>query len=434
MNENRKMMIDAFAADLKACVSVYHAVDHYAGLLQAAGFEELSISGDWALSRGGHYFVRPFGRMLFAFAIGDEADPGPGIRIGGAHLDFPGIRIKPDPELIRHGYLQLNTEVYGGPILNTWFDRPLSLAGLVMTRGEDYEHPVPRLLDFGRPILCLPNLAVHMNRSVNEKGAPIDNQRHLLPILGMTGEDLAAGTAFNELLAGELGVSAEDILDYDLQIYNPAPPTIVGIREDFLMAPRLDDHTSASALIHGLIRSESAHRTRLVCLFDNEEVGSRSKQGAGGDMTRLITRRIWQAFGLDELRCGSDIAQGLLLSLDVAHAYHPNYPAPQDITNYPVMGGGVILKTASNQSYVWDPAALSQIIGLCQDEKIPYQRFVKESGTKGGGTIGSIITSQLPVRAVDLGVGLLAMHSACETMGCADQAALCRLTRAFFSR
>lgn len=417
---------------LKAGVSAYHVVAHSRQQLLAAGFEELSLKEDWNLERGGRYFCVPFGTTLYAFTIGSACDLSNGIHIGGAHTDFPAIKIKPNPEIFTQGYMQLNTEVYGGPILNTFFDRPLSLAGKVVTRGERYDRPVSHLVDFKEPVLYLPNLAVHMNREVNEKGVPIDNQKHLLPLLGTIGEALSKDTKFTSLLADRFDLRQEDILDYDLCVYNTEQPYLTGITGEFLCAPRLDDITSVCALVHGLIGSENNDRVNLVCLFDNEEVGSLSKQGADSGLPAVILQKIWQAFGKRAVDCMADITDGMMLSVDVAHAYHPNYPGSQDITNYPVLNQGFVLKTASNQSYSWDPEILAAVIALCEEQEIPYQRFAKHSNMKGGGTIGSIISSHLPMKTADLGVGLLAMHSSCEMMGAKDQEALERFARAFF--
>lgn len=417
---------------LNAGTSAFHVIEHTRSVLNAAGFEELKLKDQWNLSKGGRYFCVPFGTTLYAFTVGENCELSNGIHIGGAHTDFPTLKVKPNPEIFSHGYVQLNTEVYGGPILNTFFDRPLSLSGKVVTRGERYDQPKVHLLDFKRPVLYLPNLAIHMSRDVNEKGAPIDNQRHLLPMLGMINDTLNNETKFVDLLAAELNVDSKDILDYDLCIYPVETPTLVGISEEFISAPRLDDITSVSALIHGLIDSHNTDRVNLVCLFDNEEVGSLSKQGADSTLASVIIGKIWQAFGKNMTDCMADISDGLMISVDVAHAYHPNYPAPQDITNYPVLNGGFILKTASNQSYAWDPEILGALVDLCDRKQIPVQRFVKQSNTRGGGTIASVISSHLPMRTADLGVGLLAMHSACEMMGVKDQVALTQFAKAFF--
>ncbi len=461
---------------LEKGVSPFHVAAYGRQILKEAGFKELKLNHLWRLEKGNGYFCCPFDTTLYAFTVGENCDLSNGIHIGGAHTDFPAIKIKPSPEIRSHGYLQLNTEVYGGPILNTYFDRPLSLAGKVVTRGDRYDRPVPHLIDFKRPVLCLPNLAVHMSRTVNETGSPIDNQKHLRPILGTEKPDTAANNApkrdmpescapasavsqhdfsgnngltesvekgirqalngnitFTDLLAEELGISSDSILDYDLCIYNMDPPRLAGLREEFITAPRLDDITSVCTLLYGLIEGRGADRINLVCLFDNEEIGSLSKQGADSSLPAVIIEKIWKAFGKDHADCLSEISEGLMLSVDVAHAFHPNYPETQDITNYPVLNKGLILKTASNQSYTWDCEALASMIALCEENRLPYQRFAKHSNMKGGGTIGSIISSRLPMKTVDLGAGLLAMHSSQEMMGVEDQIGLSRLMRAFFS-
>lgn len=413
--------------------SAFHVVDYTREILTEAGFQELKLKENWELKKGGRYFCSPFDTTLYAFTIGEKCDPANGIHIGGAHTDFPAIKVKPNPEIFSHGYMQLNTEVYGGPILNTFFDRPLSISGKVVTRGERYDKPVSHLLDLKDPVVYLPNLAIHMNREINEKGAAIDNQKHLLPILGTISEKLNENTTILDLLAEKLNVNAADILDYDLCIYNPEQPMLVGVNEEFISAPRLDDITSVCALIHGLIESNNQDRVNLACLFDNEEIGSLSKQGADSSLPSIIIGKIWESFGKNTIACMSDISDGMMLSLDVAHAYHPNHAGTQDITNFPIMNKGLILKTASNQSYTWDCEILASLIALCEQEDIAYQRFVKHSNTKGGGTIGSIISSHLPMKTADLGVGLLAMHASREMMGTKDQTALTQFMKAFFN-
>ncbi len=408
-----------------------HAVLWSREVLLRAGFQELKLRDQWKLEKGGKYFTVPFAATLYAFTVGEKGAEGP-FRAAGAHVDTPVLRIKPAPELLRHGCLQLNTEVYGGPILNTWFDRPLSIAGqaAVKTAAGGVE-VLP--VDLKKPVAYLPNLAVHMNRGVNENGAPVDNQKELLPIVMMTGEKEAAG-AFRALLGEAAGLDPDRILDWDLCLYNPASPALVGWKEEFISAPRLDDLTSCAALVHGLCQSGDGEGVNLVCLFDNEEIGSRSKQGADSALPRLILEKICHALGMDALTALSRASEGLMISVDVAHAYHPNYPQVQDITNFPVLGGGFVLKSASNQSYAWDCGALARAEALCQRRGIPFQRFAKHSNTKGGGTIGSILSSQLPVPTVDMGVGLLAMHSACEMMAAADQVSMERFAEAFFAR
>lgn len=418
---------------LQSGTSAFHVVEYSRRLLLDAGFEELKLNSSWNLKSGGRYFCCPFGTTLFAFTIGKNCNLSNGIHIGCAHTDFPGLKLKPNPEIFSHGYVQLNTEVYGGPILNTYFDRPLSLAGKVVTKGDRYDRPVIHLIDFKDPVIYLPNLAIHMNRDINEKGAPINNQKHLLPMIGTLDGELTKDTTILDLLAQRLEIPSKDILDYDLQIYNPQSAQLVGITEEFITAPRLDDITSVCSLIYGLIENQNTDRVNLVCLFDNEEIGSLSKQGADSSMASTILGKIWQSFGKSMVDCMADISEGMILSVDVAHAYHPNYPETQDVTNYPILNKGFIFKAASNQSYTWDSQILGSLIDLCQRENIPYQRFAKHSNTKGGGTIGSIISSHLPMRAADIGIGLLAMHSSLEMMGVKDQLALDKFLRLFFN-
>ena len=417
---------------LKNGTSAFHVTAHSKKVLTEAGFTELKLKEHWPLERGGRYFCCPFDTTLYAFTIGRDCDLSRGIHIGGAHTDFPAIKIKPKPEIFTQGYMQLNTELYGGPILSTFFDRSLSLAGKVVTRGSSYDRPVSHLIDFQRPVACLPNLAIHMNRTANEKGTPVDNQKHLLPILGTLNDMLNKDSTLVKLLAEELDVNPSEILDYDLCLYNLEQPELAGITEEFLCAPRLDDITSVCALVHALAESQNPDRVNLVCLFDHEEIGSLSKQGADSFLPTVIIGKIWQAFGKSMIDCMADLSDGLMLSADVAHAYHPNYPAVQDVTNYPVINQGFVFKSASNQSYAWDCEALASMIALCEDRQIPYQRFAKHSNTKGGGTIASILSSHLPVRTIDTGAGILAMHSSREMMGVKDQIALSRFAKAFF--
>ena len=412
--------------------SQYHAVDTMRKHLEAAGYEQLLESEAWKLKSGGKYYVIRSGSSLIAFRIlAQDSQNYCGFQIVASHSDSPSFKIKTNPEMnVEEHYVKLNVEKYGGMLCAPWFDRPLSVAGRLIVKENN--RLVTKLVNVDRDLVMIPNLAIHMNRAINENGAPIDNQKHLLPILGTLNEYLNKDTTFMDLLSKEIGVDAKDILDYDLCMYNLDQPELVGFTEEFISAPRLDDITSVCALIHGLVESKNADRVNLVCLFDNEEIGSLSKQGADSTLPSVIIGKIWQAFGKNQIDCMSDISDGLMLSVDVAHAYHPNYPGTQDITNYPIMNGGFILKTASNQSYTWDCESMASLIALCQQENIPYQRFAKHSNTKGGGTIGSIISSHLPMRTADIGVGLLAMHSSREMMGKDDQIGLTHFAKAFF--
>ncbi len=414
---------------IKASPTPWHAAEYAQQRLRESGFSPLAMRENWRLENGGRYYVRPFGTTLYAFVCGEE-EPLRTPRLAGAHLDFPAIRLKPDPGIVRRGALQLMTEVYGGPILNTWFDRPLSLAGKIAWQGSGGTTE-SRLIDLKRPVATIPNLAVHMNRGVNENGAPVDKQKDLQPVIGLTEEK--DGKAFASLLCAEAGIPEGSLLDWDLSLYNPAEPCLTGWKGEFLSAPRLDDLSSVSALLDGLTAAEGKSGLAMLCLFDNEEIGSRTKQGADSDLPKLILQKIWKAFGKDGVECMSDLTAGMILSADVAHAWHPNYPNVYDEKNSPLLGKGFVLKTAGNQSYVWDCGALAEAENLCITNHIPYQRFAKHSNQQGGGTIGSIISAHLPMPAVDLGAGLLAMHSCTEFMAAADQQSLADFAGAFYN-
>lgn len=431
---------------LEAGVSPYHTVSHAAAQLEAAGFKALNFKDDWELSRGNAYYCRTFSGELFAFKIGKNAVPGRGVRIAAGHVDWPCLRVKPAPSMNNKGYLQANVEVYGGPILSSFFDRPLSIAGKLSLKSEDLLHPRIRYIDLKKPVCIVPNLAIHMNRQVND-GVAIDKQLHIMPLLGMAGEGAknASGTQNNagsqqaandlllEAIAAHENIPCSDILDYELYLYNPEPPALVGLSEEFLSAPRLDDTTAVSAIIHGLIDSTPDDVVSLGALFDNEEIGSQTKQGADAFMMNLILEKIWGAFGKSSRQCYADIQDSMILSIDVGHGYHPNYPATFDVTSFPVLGKGFVIKTDSNQKYAWDCEAVGAMIQLCQHYDIPFQRFAKRNTIAGGGTIASLISSHVPVKTLDMGVPLLSMHSARELMGTADQEAMENAVKYFMS-
>ena len=364
-------------------------------------------------------------------AIGKNARKAP-LRIACAHTDFPCLRIKPNPVIREHGYGKLNVEVYGGLIRNTWMDRPLSIAGAVALRGKDPFTPKLQLVDVRRPLMIVPNLAIHMNRKVNE-GVELKPQKDLLPLFFQNGDGDEDDTKkLLVLLAEELGVSTEDILSYDLNAYPYERGCLLGCDNAFLSAPRLDNLSSVKACVDAL-HAWNGEGLRIVALFDNEEVGSRTKQGAGSTALAILLERVCWKMGLDREEYLKKVMEGFCLSVDVAHALHPNAPEKADPTNQPVLGGGTVLKVAANQSYAGDPEAFAVIAGLCEREGIPYQVFTNHSDAAGGATLGSILSAQLPMRTMDIGVPILGMHSARETMGACDQFILTRLLTSFFS-
>ncbi|MBP5159828.1 MAG: M18 family aminopeptidase [Lachnospiraceae bacterium] len=418
----------------------YHCVLESERQLKAAGFKELLAGGTWHLKEGGRYYVIPFPTCIFAFAVGDlKKKTGRGLHVAAAHTDYPCLHIKPGAELTSGDYLKLNVEVYGGPILNTWFDRPLSIAGSVMLRSDDIYRPKRVVVDLARPVITIPNQAIHYNRDVN-KGVELKKQIDLLPLFGMRkdakgagqGNPAAASDFFLSFLAKELKVKKSDILDFDLYVYNPEPPCLVGMNEEFISSPRLDNQTSCFALLRAMI--EGTHKSGIdaIALFDNEEIGSTSKQGADSTLLSRLLEKLYASLGLSSTKLCDDVTAGFLLSVDVAHAVHPNRADKFDPANCAKTGDGVILKMSINQRYSYDTEAVASIRQLLEANSIPYKKFVNHSDMAGGGTIGPIISSILPMKTVDTGVPILAMHSCREMMGAADQYALERMVTKFF--
>ena len=411
---------------IDAATSPYHVVEQSTNLLRA-----LPMNENAALSAGQAYSFPLYNTGIIFVAIGKNAAKAP-LRIACAHTDFPCLRVKSNPVLNVHGYGKLNVEVYGGMIRNTWMDRPLSLAGAVALRGADPFAPILRLVDFRRPLMIVPNLAIHMNRKVNE-GVELKPQKDLLPLFFQNGDGDEDDTKkLLVLLAEELGVSAEDILSYDLNAYPYERGCLLGCDNAFLSAPRLDNLSSVKACMDA-IREWNGDGIRVVALFDNEEVGSRTKQGAGSTALAILLERVCYKLGLDREEYLKKVMEGFCLSVDVAHALHPNAPEKADPTNQPVLSGGAVLKVAANQSYAGDPEAFAVVAGLCEGAGIPYQVFMNHSDAAGGATLGSILSTQLPMRTMDIGAPILGMHSARETMGARDQFALTQLLMSFFS-
>lgn len=409
--------------------SPYHTVKTGANELKAKGFTELFLEDVWALGEG-DYFVKVYDSTLVAFHIGLNLRHS--MRIASAHTDFPAIRIKPNPLVDAKGYGELNVETYGGLILNTWLDRPLSMAGAVVTRTDDPFRPDVHYVDVARPLLTIPNLAIHMNRQINE-GVALDKQKHMLPLFMMCNDKINTDSEWREFLSELVKRPAEDILSYELTLYPVEGGTTFGRYDEFVSSPRIDNLTSCVACLEGIFEAKAmdAEGLRMVVLFDNEEVGSRTKQGGASTILSQLVERIYMATGHTKAECYADIAAGFMISADVAHGYHPNYPEKNDITNYPILNKGVVLKMASSQSYAGDAWAIATVKALCENDSIPYQIYVNRSNIPGGSTVGSITSAMLAMRTMDVGVPILAMHSARETMGADDQEALDNLMKAF---
>ena len=366
---------------------------------------------------------------LFAFTLPQNwSDREPAIRIAAAHTDFPCLRIKPSCDIQTNGYAQVNVEVYGGAILNTWLDRPLGVAGRVAVRSGDVFTPKVVTFQSEKNLMTIPNLAIHMNREVN-KGVELNKQTELLPICGLSDD----ADYFLDFLAKELAVKKEDILDFELNTYCVEEPAYVGIKETLLSSPRLDNQTSVAALLAAIVEGTRTDGINLIALFDNEEIGNTSKQGAASILLHDMVKRIYRSLGFSEEETDCAMYGGMLLSVDVAHALHPNHKEKMDITNHPVLGDGFCIKEACSQSYATDAKAIGILRQLCDQNKIAYQRFVNRSDVRGGGTLGSVASTLFPVRTVDIGIPLLSMHSARELMGRTDFDALASAVTAYFS-
>lgn len=415
-------------------VSPWHTAAAAAERLEKAGFARLDMRDRWQLVRGGRYYTEVFGSTVLAFAIGggDLAKPNL-LRLAAAHTDFPGLRIKPSAGIVKDGYGVLNVESYGGIILHSWQDRPLSIAGRVAVRGEKAFSPVVRLVDFASPLLVIPELAIHMNRKVNE-GTAIKKQKEMLPLMAVLGKE-GEKSFFEAWLAGELGCCREDILSYELNLYPYEAGCQLGMAGEMVSAPRLDNITSVEACLQAMEAVTGAGQDfqglRLIALFDNEEIGSRTKQGAGSAVLLQVLERIYWVLGYSREQMWQAVSGGFMLSVDVAHGLQPNYPEKYDVTNRPVLNGGVVLKQAASQSYAGDAEAVAIVSAICQQEGIDCQRFVNHSDEPGGSTLGSIASALVPMRTMDIGVPLLSMHSVRETMGAWDQESLNQLLKAF---
>ena len=427
MTFEEKNCAEDLIAFIAGTTSSYHAVDRRGNKL----LRDCRTTEEEAVHAGQKYMFPLFDTGAVIVSIGEH--PRGSLRIACAHTDFPCLRVKPNPVLKEHGYGKLNVEVYGGMIRNTWLDRPLSLAGAAALRGDHPFAPRLRLVDFRRPLMVVPNLAIHMNRKVNE-GVELKPQKDLLPLFFQSDGGVADdGKKLLSLLSGELGVPEEDILSYDLNAYPCERGCLLGCGDAFLSAPRLDNLSSVKACLDAVNAWRGADGVRVVALFDNEEVGSRTKQGAGSAALSMILEQVYAALGFSRAEYLHKVLNGFCLSVDVAHALHPNAPEMADPTNQPLLGGGVVLKVAANQSYAGDAQAFATVSYLCERENIPYQVFTNHSDAQGGATLGSILSAQMPMRTMDIGVPVLGMHSARETMGTCDQKSLTHLLLSFFS-
>lgn len=407
--------------------------------LDEMGFTRLRQNESWDLHAGGKYYMTKNGSAIFAFILGEGNVAENGFRIVSAHSDSPCFKIKPECEIYGDGgVVKLNVEKYGGGILYTWFDRPLSISGRVAMRGEDWLHPVERTVDLQLPVATIPHLAIHFNRQVNE-GNKLSVQKDMLPIVGyFTPEQIveqkSKGGIVRMLVALELGIKPEDIIDYELCLYPAEPAGLVGVNNEYFQSARIDDLSMAYAGLQALLDEHhvSTSATRVLAVFDNEETGSGTKQGAASPVLRDILKRICDQLGHNSEDFYRAIANSFMISADDAHAWHPNYNEKYDPTNHPVMGGGPVVKINANCKYMTDSRGAAIFRELAAEAGVKCQYFVNHSDSAGGSTLGNISSGQLDLEGVDVGNAIWAMHSARETAAVADQEAMVKVMREFF--
>ncbi len=418
MGEDRQY-VDGLIGFMDKSVCNFFAVKTIREMLDANGFTELDACSQWDVKPRGRYYMVKNHSAIFAFIVGD-GDATAGFKIVSAHSDSPCFRIKPHPEILTDGgIMKLNTEVYGGPILYTWFDRPLSIAGRVMLRGKDVLHPETRLVRFDRPLLTIPHLAIHFNRAVND-GNPLSRQKDMLPVLGKINDTAEKDGYLLRMVAHELGVASGEIIDFDLSLYDTTPACFVGEHGEFISSGRLDDLSMAHAALMALLDSDDGRMTRVMAIFDNEETGSGTKQGAASPVLAQILRRVTGCLGGSEEEYLRAVSASFMVSADNAHAIHPNYPEKHDPTNHPVLGGGPVIKINANCKYMTDADSAAVFKTICDVAGVPCQYFVNHSDVAGGSTLGNILTSQIDLRGVDMGNALWAMHSVRETASTDD--------------
>jgi aspartyl aminopeptidase len=420
---------------LNASPTPFHAVTESAKRLRDAGFSEVQERDAWTLQPGTRAYATRNGSSLVAFVCGQRPAAESGFLVVGAHTDSPNLRLKPSPDQTRAGYRQLAVEVYGGVLLSTWLDRDLSLAGRVSIAHDGAVRT--ELLDFGRALLRIPNLAIHLNRNVNTEGLILNPQSHLAPILGLAGNDAEPLTRVlaDQLNAHGHACAHDQILGWDLCLYDVQRAALSGLHNEFIHAARLDNLASCFGALTALASAPSSHdATRVIVLYDHEEVGSRSAQGASSPFLRQALERITQAGGATGAESfARAMARSFLISADMAHAIHPNYADRHEPLHAPLLGAGPVLKLNANQSYATDGQSAARFVQLCQRAGVTTQQYVVRSDLACGSTIGPITAAELGLSTVDIGSPLLSMHSIREMAACADVGALARLLDAFFA-
>jgi len=414
---------------IDASPSPWHVVETSAERLSNLGFKVLYESEEWLLENGGRYFVTRGGSSIIAFTIGHNPLPTSGFNMIGAHTDSPGLRLKPHAAFSSDGLIRIGVEVYGGPILATFADRDLSIAGRVNVRSaQGFE---TRLIKFEKPVLRLPNLAIHMNREVNDKGLKFNKQTELPLLFGESADGVEADTQFLEKIANLLKVNVKDIINFDLNVFDTQKGVIWGANQEFIANSQLDNLASCHAALSALLANKKPKNTAICALFDHEEVGSESATGASGSFLADIVDRITLHLNKEEkLRA---LAHSFFISADMAHAFHPNHASSYEPCHHVHINKGPVIKMNANQRYATDSESAARFIRLCEQAGVPYQQYAHRSDLGCGSTIGPIVASRLGVSSVDVGSPMWAMHSIRESAGVLDHAYMIKVLTSYYS-
>lgn len=403
--------------------STFHAVRGIKAALLYAGFTEIREEDTWQIEKGGKYVVTRNGSALMAFTVPEEGAEA--FHITASHCDSPTFKIKENPEIADGPYVKLNVEGYGGMIMSTWLDRPLSVAGRLLVTENG--HLAEKLVAIDGTMLIIPSVAIHMDRNVNQH-KEWKVQKDMLPLYGMTG----AKTPFMDVIAAAAKVKAEDILAHDLILYSRVPGTIWGEEREFISSPKLDDLQCAFAYFRGFTQGQKEKYISVYALFDNEEVGSATSQGAGSTFLANTLERLARSLGYSYDETMAMIARSFMISADNAHSVHPNHPEYADPVNRPVINGGIVIKYSAAQKYATNAFSAAYFKKLCKDHDIPTQTFTNHSDNPGGSTLGNISNTVIAMPTVDIGLPQLAMHSSYETAGVKDTAYLVDVVTKFY--
>ena len=418
MSKNYQKFAEGLLQYLNDSPTAFHAVKNAAAILTESGFKELKETEAWSLEKDGRYFVVKNGSAVIAFTVGEGDLAKEGFRIIGAHTDSPGLKIKPDACTVTpDGYVKMNVEVYGGAILQTWFDRPLALAGRLIVREEGVLRE--KLVQIDKPVFMIPNLCIHFNRDKNEKGS-CNRQTEILPLFSMKKEGVEKEEYLSALLQEETGIEVADLVDYELFLYEYQKGIFTGQGQEFISASRIDDLSMVYAGLTALTEAETGAGCQVLAAFDNEEVGSTTAQGANSGLLLHVLNRICKNLGMTDEGYFQAVANSTSISADLAHAVHPNYSDKHDTESRPVLGGGPVIKYSASQRYATTALRAAYFVEACERAGVPYQKFVNRNDIAGGSTIGPALSGLTTIPTVDMGAPILAMHSIRETGAVAD--------------